>query len=135
MGRPCCPGFGVCWGSCGRGGQRRAGFRFVARHRYVIVVGCRRRRARHVASAPPAEIEGVMLAPEHVVAAEWAEWYRLPPAERWVESQRLWADYLRLGGSLDPEPDTQSPFYDASAPRPVPPDGRAGVRVVRRGGV
>lgn len=76
-----------------------------------------------------------MVPAERVVAAEWAEWYRLTPARRWAESQRLWADYLALGGSLDPEPDTQSPFYDARAPRPVPAHGRAGVRIVRRGGV
>jgi len=76
-----------------------------------------------------------MVALESVVEAEWAEWYRMTPAGRWVESQRLWADYLALGGSLDPEPDTQSPFYDASAPGPLPAHGRPGVRVVRRGGV
>jgi hypothetical protein len=76
-----------------------------------------------------------MVALERVVEAEWAEWYRMTPAERWVQSQRLWADYLALGGSLDPEPDTDSPFHDAGAPRTVPAHGRPGVRVVRRGGV
>jgi len=76
-----------------------------------------------------------MVTPERVVEAEWAEWYLMTPAERWAESQRLWTDYLALGGSLDPEPDTQSPFYDAGAPRPLPADGRPGVRVIRRGGV
>jgi hypothetical protein len=75
------------------------------------------------------------MTPEQLVGDEWAEWYRLTPAERWRESEKLWQTYLALGGSLDPEPDTQSPFFDAGAAGPVPVDGRAGVRVVRRGGV
>jgi hypothetical protein len=33
-----------------------------------------------------------------------------------------------MGGKLDPEPDTQSPFYFPEAPGTVPVDGRAGVR-------
>jgi hypothetical protein len=36
------------------------------------------------------------------------------------------------GGSLDPEPDTQSPFFDARAPRERVAHGRACVCVVRR---
>jgi len=39
------------------------------------------------------------------------EWLRMTPAQRLLESGRLWALYLALGGSLDPEPDPQSPFY------------------------
>jgi len=73
-----------------------------------------------------------MLSPEELVGDEWAEWYRLSPAERWAESERLWRAYLMLGGSLDPEPDTHSPFFDPATPGPRPPDGRAGLRVVRR---
>ena len=63
---------------------------------------------------------------------EWAEWYRLTPAERWERSQQLWSEFFALGGTLDPEPDTQSPFFDADAPRPLPPDGRPGVHLLRR---
>jgi hypothetical protein len=70
-----------------------------------------------------------------LVGAEWAEWYLLTPLERWRESAKLWQDYLALGGSLDPEPDTQSPFFDAEAPGARPADGRPGVRIVRRGGI
>ena len=66
---------------------------------------------------------------------EWFEWYRMTPSQRSRESHKLWSFYLQVGGSLDPEPDTQSPFDDASTPRAVPADGRPGVRVVRRGGV
>ena len=42
---------------------------------------------------------------------EEQEWLNLTPAERIAESGKLWKLYLSLGGSLDPEPDPQSPFY------------------------
>jgi hypothetical protein len=76
-----------------------------------------------------------VIQPEDLVGDEWAEWYRLTPVQRWLESEKLWQTYLALGGSLDPEPDTQSPFFDARATRPRPAHGRAGVRVLRRGRV
>ena len=76
-----------------------------------------------------------MIQPDELVGGEWAEWYRLTPVQRWLESEKLWQTYLALGGSLDPEPDTQSPFFDARAPRSRPADGRTGVRVLRRGRV
>jgi hypothetical protein len=66
---------------------------------------------------------------------EWMEWYRMTPAERWRETTRLWDTYLILGGSLDDEPDTQSPFFDAGAPGALPAHGRPGLHIVRRGGV
>ena len=70
-----------------------------------------------------------MIIAEELVGEEGVEWYRLTPAQRWTETSRLWQIYLSLGGSLDPEPDTQSPFFDATAPCPVPADGRPGMRV------
>jgi hypothetical protein len=70
-----------------------------------------------------------------IVGEEWAAWYRLSPLERLEESSRLWKTYLDLGGSFDPEPDSQSPFYDPSERHAGPADGRAGVRVVRRSGI
>ena len=76
-----------------------------------------------------------MVQPEQLVEAEWAEWYLLTPAQRWLESEKPWEAFLILGGSLDPEPDTQRPFFDSRASRPRPAHGRSGVRVVRRGGV
>jgi hypothetical protein len=72
---------------------------------------------------------------EDVHGEEWAEWIRLTPEERWVESERLWATFIALGGSLDPVPDPQSPFYVAFERGEQPPEGQAAVRVVRRGGV
>lgn len=66
---------------------------------------------------------------------QWKDWYRLTPQERWAESMKLWEFYLAVGGSLDPEPDSQSPF-DADYQRgPVPADGRPGLRVIRRSSV
>ena len=76
-----------------------------------------------------------MIKSEDFVGEEWAEWYRLTPAERFKESMKLWDTYLALGGSLDPEPDTQSPFFDPEEWRENSADGRPGVRILRRGGV
>ena len=76
-----------------------------------------------------------MIEPEEICEGEWADWYRLTPQERWEESQKLWETYLALGGSLDPEPDTQSPFFDPEAPCQGASDGRPGLRVLRRGGI
>jgi hypothetical protein len=76
-----------------------------------------------------------MIEAEDICEPEWAAWYLLTPAQRWAESQKLWAIYLSMGGSLDPEPDTQSPFFDAATWSPKPADGRPGVRVVRRSGI
>jgi hypothetical protein len=72
---------------------------------------------------------------EDFVGAEWAEWYRLSPRERFLESMKLWDTYLELGGSLEPEPDTQSPFFDPDEWRENAAHGRSGVRILRRGGV
>jgi hypothetical protein len=56
-----------------------------------------------------------MVSIESICDEEWEEWYRTTPQDRWLESERLWATLLALGGSLDPEPDSQSPFFDESA--------------------
>jgi hypothetical protein len=76
-----------------------------------------------------------MIRPEEIVGEEWAEWYRLTPQERLRETEKLWDHYLSIGGSLDPEPDTQSPFHDASAPHSRAAHGRTGLRFIRRGTV
>ena len=41
-----------------------------------------------------------MIQPEQLVGEEWAEWYRLTPVQRWLESEKFWQTYLALGGSL-----------------------------------
>ena len=65
----------------------------------------------------------------------WREWYLMDPLERWEESKKLWQFFLQVGGSLDPEPDPDSPF-DAFLPRgQTPVDGGTGMRVLRRGRV
>ena len=75
------------------------------------------------------------LSAESIVGSEWAEWYALTPAERFRESMKLWDTYLALGGSLEPEPDTQSPFFDPQEWREDATHGRPGLRIVRRGGI
>jgi hypothetical protein len=76
-----------------------------------------------------------MIEPEELVGDEWAAWYRMTPQERWRESEKLWEVYLSLGGSLDPEPDTQSPFFDEDEWRVIASHGRSGLRIIRRSGV
>ena len=63
----------------------------------------------------------------------WPEWYSMTPLERWNQSLVLWQFFLRVGGSLDPEPDSQSPFDPYLERGQVPADGGAGLRVLRRG--
>ena len=72
---------------------------------------------------------------EELVGEEWAEWYRLTPCERFLESMKLWETYLALGGSLEPEPDTQSPFFDPDEWRENAAHGRTSLRVLRGGRV
>ena len=63
---------------------------------------------------------------------EWKEWVDLTPLERFRRSEELFAQYLAMRGSLDPDPDPTSPFDDAEAWRPSVAHGRAGLRVLRR---
>jgi len=42
---------------------------------------------------------------------EVLDWYALSPADRFIESQKLWEVYRLFGGDYDPGPDTQSPFH------------------------
>jgi hypothetical protein len=72
---------------------------------------------------------------DHVISGEWLEWYLMTPRQRWVESGRLWQTFISLGGSLECEPDTESPFFDAESWRPMPLDGRPGLRVLRSCGI
>ena len=64
---------------------------------------------------------------------EWKEWVNLSPAERFRQSEILFAQYVAMGGSLDPDPDPESPFYNAYDWSTDLADGRPGVRILRRG--
>ena len=66
---------------------------------------------------------------------EEEEWLHMTPEQRLEESGKLWAIYLALGGSLDPEPDPQSPFYFPEAPGAGAADRGPGSYPVRRRGV
>ena len=66
---------------------------------------------------------------------DFREWYMLSPVERFAESQRLWSTFLLLGGTCEPEPDSQSPFYFAQEEGLGAPDGRPGMHPVRSRGV
>src|SRR5215213_5764480 len=84
--------------------------------------------ARRIGANPS---RGPLIDYENFCAGEWIDWYDLTPAERWSRSAHLCQQYLALGVSLDPAPDTQSPFDDPDAWREGIADGRSGLRVVR----
>ena len=63
---------------------------------------------------------------------EWQEWAKLTPLERFRESEKIFAQYLAMGGSLDPDPDPTSPFYDPETSGSGAAYGRPGLRVLRR---
>lgn len=54
---------------------------------------------------------GSLVDPEQLVGPDWAAWYALTPMQRLGRSMEMWTEYVALGGSLDPEVDTQSPFW------------------------
>jgi hypothetical protein len=64
---------------------------------------------------------------------EWKEWISLAPLERLRRSEQIFAQYLAMGGSLDPDPDPTSPFYDPETSSTGAAYGRSGLRVLRRG--
>lgn len=67
--------------------------------------------------------------------AEFQDWLALTPAERFLESQRLWEVFFALGGTCDLEPDSQSPFDLFRSWDEGDPDGGPGLHPLRRGGV
>jgi hypothetical protein len=64
---------------------------------------------------------------------EWQEWLDLAPLERFRRSEEFFAQYLAMGGSLDPDPDPTSPFDFPEEWRPGAAHGRAGLHLLRRG--
>jgi hypothetical protein len=80
--------------------------------------------------------DGIMAAmDEDLFDPDFLAWVRLTPAQRLEHSARLLKIYLALGGTLDPEPDPQSPFYGPPPRRARPAHGRSGVRAVGGRGV
>jgi hypothetical protein len=77
----------------------------------------------------PAIASGILM---YEFQSDDTEWWSLTPAQRLCEGEKLWLTYLALGGSLDPEPDTQSPFYFPEASSSGTAHGRAGVYRLRR---
>jgi hypothetical protein len=66
---------------------------------------------------------------------EWQEWAKFTPLERFRESEKICAQYLAMGGSLDPDPDPTSPFYDRKSSASGAAYGRPGLRALRRSAV
>ena len=66
---------------------------------------------------------------------EQDEWASLSPQERWQENEKLWQIYLEMGGSLDPQPDSQSPFDFEELQRAIPDYRRASMYFIRSGRV
>jgi hypothetical protein len=66
---------------------------------------------------------------------EWKDWLDLTPIQRFHESEKIFAHYVAMGGSLDPDPDPTSPFYDPETSSTGAAYGRPGLRVLRRGAV
>jgi len=64
--------------------------------------------------------------------SEEQEWLSLTPVQRIKESGKLWELYLSLGGSLDPDPDPQSPFYFPEVRSKKSSNRRTGVHYLRR---
>ena len=66
---------------------------------------------------------------------EEQEWLKLNPAQRILESGKLWKLYLSFGGNLDPEPNPQSPFYFQEIRSKKSFNRRSGVHYLRRRGI
>src|SRR5687768_15817684 len=70
---------------------------------------------------------------------EFAEWMTMDVARRWNESRRLWDIYFALNPTPHGNPAAASYDDDSGHPETAPgqltPDGRSGVRGLRRLGV
>lgn len=74
----------------------------------------------------------VVMKKSWMVEDEWWDWYHLTPADRWRESQKLWQFYLSSGGTLNSEPDSQSPFDPLYSQGEGTFNGGASLRSIRR---
>jgi len=83
------------------------------------------------------ETTGGMVDLEDIIEPEWLDWYRKTPEERFLESQKLMAHYLAMGGSLAPDIDHESPFWceedlEGFAKEMKQARQNAGVKLIRR---
>ena len=60
------------------------------------------------------------------------EWLSFTPAQRIMESGKLWKLYLLLGGSFEPESDSQSPFNFQEIQSKKPSNRRSSMHSLRR---
>ena len=70
--------------------------------------------------------------PLAVYPPDFVEWMELTLAERLVRTAQIWDIYIAYGGSFDPDPDPQSPFFDSETQSSGSANGRSGLRLVRR---
>ena len=54
-----------------------------------------------------------MLDLETIIEPEWLDWYHKTPLERLLLTGEAWDNYLELGGCLEPDADSQSPFWSS----------------------
>ena len=63
-----------------------------------------------IASPPVSSLEQQWL---DSIEPEWLEFYLMTPEQRWARATEVRAYYLAMGGTLEPDPDPQSPFWSA----------------------
>ena len=80
-------------------------------------------------------IGGIFVDPGDLYPPDVVAWMKLSPAERLSESAKLWDIYKLYGGTFEPDPDPQSPFFDPEVSYSGPSDGGTGLRFIRRSGV
>ena len=47
------------------------------------------------------------------IESKWLEIYRMTPEQRWARATDIRTQYLAMGGTLEPDPDPQCPFWSA----------------------
>lgn len=77
----------------------------------------------------------VPVQPIDLYPIDFVELIHLSYAERLRRFAKNWEVFRSYGGTLEPDPDPQSPFFDPKISPESFVDGRSGVHIVRRGGV
>lgn len=105
---------------------------FLESFSYADIICDAYRRHTIVAGISHRMLRSALMNLEVLLDPEVYDWYLLTPRERWEQSCKLWETFLAMGGTLDAEPDSQSPFFDPEAPPSDFGDGRPGLRIIRR---